>query len=223
MHHGDEQQEERHINEGEQAGAGHEVAHGLKVAQVVGVGAGGGGFVRHAQLHDAAEKRGGDDEVGFFARDVGQVTTDEFGEKFEEDGERDADTQHPQGFHGFVRDDAVIDVHHVKRADQREEVDEEGGDDDLVVVAAETPDDAPEPAFRQFVFGQFGADVFRRLWFDKPGIAEVLRFKLCRGEALFANAGKFNHGFVASEFFQYRCFAVAQQNDRRQCQLRDFA
>ena len=92
VHHGDEQQEERHIDEGEQAGAGHEVAHRFKVAQVVGVGTGGGGFVRHAQLHHAAEERGGDDEVGFFPGDVGQVAADEFGEKFKEDGKRDADT-----------------------------------------------------------------------------------------------------------------------------------
>ena len=32
VHHGDKQQEERHIDEGEQAGAGHEVAHGFEVA-----------------------------------------------------------------------------------------------------------------------------------------------------------------------------------------------
>ena len=43
------------------------------------------------------------------------------------------------------------------------------------------------------------------------------------GQALFANAGKFDDRFFTGEFFQHRRFAVAQEDDCGQCQLRDFA
>ena len=151
------------------------------------------------------------------------MAADEFGEKFEEDGKRDADTQHPQGFHRFVRDDAVIDVHHVERAHQREEVDEEGGDDDLVVVAAEAPDDAPEPAFRQFVFGQFGTHVFFGFGLDEPGVAEVLALQVGKGDAPLAHTSKFHQCFVPFDFFQHGSFVVAQHDDSGQSQVGDFA
>ena len=120
------------------------------------------------------------------------MTADEFGDKFEGDGECHTDTQHPQGFHGFVRDDAVVHVHDVQRADQCQEVNDEGGNNDLVVVAAETPDDTPEPAFRQFVFGQFGAHVFFGFGLDEPGVAEVLALQVGKGDAPLAHAGKFH-------------------------------
>ena len=114
VHDENEQQHEGQIDQGQQAGAGHEIAHRFEIAQIVGVGAGGDRLLREVDRHDAAEQGRADDQVGLLAGDVGETRADVAGSELEQVGEQHADTEHPQGFVGLVGDDAVVHVHHVE-------------------------------------------------------------------------------------------------------------
>ena len=99
----------------------------------------------HGHASDAFEQRGGDDQVGFLARQIQTQTAQGLEQQIEAKYSGDTNGQHPQGRFGLVRYDPVIHVHHEQWCGQADQVDQKTRGNRIDVQPAGTLEGVAKP------------------------------------------------------------------------------